>query len=268
MEIWGGSHEAENAVSTPGLDLWIYSRPYHEASAGGDVHYVSLCSGGIITRFILADVSGHWAAVANVARQLRTLMRRNIIRKTHARLIKELNRQFTELGQTGCFATAVVGTYLATSRRLTIGNAGHPRPFHYRAATGTWSALAVEDEPATPGNLPFGIDGQAAYDQAEIGLAPGDFLLFYTDALVEAVNPKGEPLGEAGLLEIVRRLDRSAPEGASRMLIENLQRYRGGRPAEDDETLLLLRHTGTRRRRMSLREKIDVYVKLFGLKRV
>ena len=50
MEIWGGSHNAENAVSTPGLDLWIYSQPYQEASAGGDVHYVSLCGGGVITR--------------------------------------------------------------------------------------------------------------------------------------------------------------------------------------------------------------------------
>src|SRR5258708_2259920 len=87
MEIWGGSHDAENSVSTPGLDLWIYSRPYLEASAGGDVHYVSLCGGGVITRFILADVAGHGTAVADVARELRTLMRRNINRKSQARLI-------------------------------------------------------------------------------------------------------------------------------------------------------------------------------------
>src|SRR5690242_4035808 len=76
MEIWGGSHDVENSVSTPGLDLWIYSRPYQEARAGGDVHYVSLCGGGIITRFILADVAGHGTAVADVARGLRALLRR------------------------------------------------------------------------------------------------------------------------------------------------------------------------------------------------
>ncbi len=142
MEIWGGSHDAENSVSTPGLDLWVYSRPYREASAGGDVHYVSLCGGGIITRFILADVAGHGMVVADVARELRTLMRKNINRKSQARLIGELNRQFTEMNQAGRFATAVVATYLATTRELTICNAGHPRPLFYRADQENWSILS------------------------------------------------------------------------------------------------------------------------------
>src|SRR5262249_29484123 len=97
MEIWGDNRAADTGVSTPGLDLWVYSCPHDQADGGGDVHYVSLCGGGVITRFILADVSGHGASVANMARSLRDLMRRNINRKNQASLVKELNRQFTEL---------------------------------------------------------------------------------------------------------------------------------------------------------------------------
>ncbi len=270
MEIWGGSHNAENAVSTPGLDVWIYSRPYHEATAGGDVHYVSLCGGGVITRFILADVAGHGNAVADIARQLRALMRQNINRKSQARLVKELNRQFTDLGQAGRFATAVVATYLATSRRLTICNAGHPHPLWYRAETSAWTALSGKNAPngMEAGNLPFGIDDQAAYDEREIPLADGDFLFFYTDAFVEALNPHEKPLGEAGLLDLVNRLNLNEPEKAPRALVASFNDYCGGRPAEDDQTFLLLKHTGAGRRRMSLREKIDVYAKVFGLRRV
>jgi sigma-B regulation protein RsbU (phosphoserine phosphatase) len=270
MEIWGGSHNAENAVSTPGLDLWIYSRPYHEASAGGDVHYVSLCGGGVITRFILADVAGHGTAVADVARQLRTLMRQNINRKSHSRLVRELNRQFTELGQAGRFATAVVATYLATSRRLTICNAGHPHPLWYHAETGAWTAVSGKNgtKAVEAANLPFGIDDQVAYDQREILLADGDFLFFYTDALLEALDPHEKPLGETGLLELVRRLDLNEPEKAPTALAASLNDYCGGRPAEDDQTFLLLKHMGAKRGRMSLREKIDVYAKVFGLRRV
>jgi serine phosphatase RsbU (regulator of sigma subunit) len=270
MEIWGGSHEVENSVSTPGLDLWVYSRPYQAAIAGGDVHYVSLCGGGIITRFILADVAGHGTAVADVARELRTLMRKNINRKSQSRLIGELNRQFTELNQAGRFATAIVATYLATTRQLTICNAGHPRPFWYRADLGTWSILSGREGQETEAthNLPLGIDGQAGYDQVQIPLASGDFLLFYTDALVEAHNPQDKPLGEAGLLELTAELDLASPETAARTLIANLDCFRGGRPAEDDQTFLLMKHTAGKRRRLSLREKIDVYAKVFGLKRV
>jgi serine phosphatase RsbU (regulator of sigma subunit) len=270
MEIWGGSHHLENAVSTPGLNLWICSRPYREATAGGDVHYVSLCGGGVITRFILADVSGHGTAVAEVARELRTLMRQNINRKSQARLVTELNRQFTELEQAGRFATAIVATYLATSRRLTICNAGHPHPLWYRAETGTWTALSGRNgsNTAGAGNLPFGIDDQAAYSQMDIPLADGDFLFFYTDAFVEAVDSQDKPLGEAGLLDLVSRLNLNEPDKASRSLLASLDQYRGGHPAEDDQTFLLLRHTGTRPPRLSVREKIDVYAKVFGLKRV
>jgi serine phosphatase RsbU (regulator of sigma subunit) len=270
MEIWGGSDEVEKSVSTPGLDLHVCSRPYRQASAGGDVHYVSLCGGGILTRFILADVAGHGTAVADVARQLRTLMRQNINNKRHDRLVRELNRQFTELSGTGRFATAVVGTYLATTRRLTIANAGHPRPLWFRTTTGAWSILTGREaaESAGPENLPLGIDSKAAYQQVEIPLDEGDLLLFYTDALVEVADPQDKPLGETGLIDLVGRLDLGSPERASRELIHSLDRYRGDRSAEDDQTFLLLRHTGDGRRRLSLREKIGVYAKVFGLKRV
>src|SRR3954451_17981370 len=122
MEIWGGSQAADASVSTPGLDLQVYSRPHAQAEGGGDVHYVSLCGGGVITRFILADVSGHGASVADMARSLRDLMRRNINRKSQERLVKALNQEFTELVKLRRFATALVGTYLTAGDRLTICN--------------------------------------------------------------------------------------------------------------------------------------------------
>ena len=107
MEIWGGSSAVERSASTPGLDLWVWSRPYQQTGGGGDVHYVSLCGGGLITRLILADVSGHGASVADMARSLRDLMRRNINSKSQSRFVRDLNRQFTELAKMSRFATAV-----------------------------------------------------------------------------------------------------------------------------------------------------------------
>src|SRR3954452_20426776 len=108
MEIWGGSSVFDRDVSTPGLDGWVYSRPHEGAEEGGDVHYVSVCGGGIVTRLIVADVSGHGAAVAELAVALRTLMRRNINSKSQTRLVGALNRQFAALAEMSRFATAVV----------------------------------------------------------------------------------------------------------------------------------------------------------------
>jgi sigma-B regulation protein RsbU (phosphoserine phosphatase) len=270
MEIWGGSAAAERSVSTPGLDLWVWSRPYQQALDGGDVHYVSLCGGGVITRLILADISGHGASVAELASSLRELMRRNINSKSQTRLVRDLNRQFTELAKLSRFATAVVATYLAHRDQLTICNAGHPRPLWFRAAAGEWQFVDVDDRAERAGltNLPLGIDDSTAYPQATLNLEPGDVVLIYTDAFTESLGTGGEMLGEQGLRELVQSIDTTNAKSMAQSLVARLDQFRGNRPAEDDATFLLLHHNAGHPGRLSLRQKLDVYAKVFGLKSV
>jgi serine phosphatase RsbU (regulator of sigma subunit) len=266
MEIRGGSRAVEESLEMPGLDAWVYSRPYEGADHGGDVYYVSLCGGGLITRVVVADVSGHGAKVADFSAALRDLMRKNINTKSQTRLVKALNREFGESAQSLRFATAVVATYLANLRRLTVCNAGHPRPLRYRAATGRWDWL--DRDPEAPGNLPLGLDDDSPYRQFAVDLDRGDVLLFYTDALTEAMDPSGRLLGEDGLIDLARGLDPSAPDRIGPDLLAAVERHRDGRPAADDLTLLALVHTGEGPRPPTLGEKVDVYAKVFGLKAV
>jgi serine phosphatase RsbU (regulator of sigma subunit) len=266
MEIWQGNQGAESAVDTPGLNAWVHSRPYHGAARGGDVHYVSLCGGGVITRLAVADVSGHGAVVAGVARTLRDLMRRHINRKDQTGLVQALNREFTAQASAGRFATAVVATYLTSQDRLTVCNAGHPRPLWYRAAEGRWLVLAAATEGAA--NLPLGIDEETAYEQFSVALGKGDVVLFYTDALTEARHPAGELLGEAGLLRLAGGLRRGGPESLGRELLAVVEQYRGGAVADDDVTLLVLHHNAGPCRPPSLLELPGVYARALGLMRV
>ena len=165
------------------------------------MYYVTLCGGGVITRIVVADVSGHGASVAEFSTSLRTLLRKNINQKSQKRLVESLNRQFTEMAEMQRFATALVITYLASQDRLSVCNAGHPRPLFYRASKGTWSALSQElaDSGGTA-NLPLGLDLDTSYQTFDVELGPGDLLAFYTDALTEAADPTGKLLGEDGLL--------------------------------------------------------------------
>ena len=144
MEIWGGFEPVERSVSTPGLDLWVFNRPFHGEAQGGDVYYVTLCGGGVITRIVVADVCGHGASVSEFSTSLRAIVRKNINQKSQKRLVERLNRQFAEMAGMQRFATALVMTYLASQDRLSICNAGHPRPLYYRAGEGTWSLRISE----------------------------------------------------------------------------------------------------------------------------
>ena len=67
-----------------------------------------------------------------MAGDLRTLMRRFVNRLDQTEFVRLLNQQFSEVSRDGVFATAIVTTFFAPSRRLMVCNAGHPRPLLYR----------------------------------------------------------------------------------------------------------------------------------------
>jgi serine phosphatase RsbU (regulator of sigma subunit) len=144
MEVWGGNQAFDAAVSMPGLDAWVYSKPYGEnpgQGSGGDVYYVSACATGRINRLLLADVSGHGAAVHDTAAQLRALMRQYVNYVDQGAFVSAMNHQFLESSAANCFATALVTTFFAPTRYLSLCNAGHPAPLWYRAKEKSWCFL-------------------------------------------------------------------------------------------------------------------------------
>jgi hypothetical protein len=246
MEVWGGSQLTTRRVEMGGLDAWVYSKPFGEAQRGGDVYYASSCATGRITRLLLADVSGHGNTVASTAANLRTLMRRFVNRLDQTEFVRLLNQQFTELSESGTFATAVVATFFAPTQRLIVSNAGHPRPLLYRAANQQWTLLGADPtkEEASPNNMPLGIIGVTDYEQFDVELETGDCVLAYTDALIESRDADGEMLGEAGLLRIVRLLGDVSPQLLTRTLLREIKDRSPENLTEDDVTVLLVRANG------------------------
>jgi hypothetical protein len=260
MEVWGGSDAADAAVTLPGLDAWVYSRPYEEAGAGGDVYYVSACAHGRIDRLLVADVSGHGQRVEAIAIQLRDLMRRYVNYRDQSRFVLKMNRRFVECSASGCFATAAVMTFFAPTRELSVCNAGHPPPLVWRAARGEWTTLEARagdgDETAPEGcagNLPLGIVEFDDCDQFRVGLDVGDLVLVYTDSLIEAADAARRPLGVEGLLRLAReRTDPARPHTVIPALLRAIDEATGGDGGgggrglrADDVTVLLLRANGT-----------------------
>ncbi len=250
MEVWGGNQATDNGVIMPGLDAWVYSRPYRDESAGGDLHYVSSCATGQVTRLMVADVSGHGAAVARASTKLRDLMRRYVNYIDQTRFIGALNKEFSGLDESGGFATAVVATYWAPTDQLVLCNAGHPRPLWYRAKKKAWSLLEDTAEHREEGlaNIPLGIAEPTRYDQLAVKLARGDLVVLYTDSLIEAQDASGRMLGQEGLLEIARGLDAANPTGLVRGLVDAVGAFSGGKTPADDITVLAIRPNDLRPR--------------------
>ncbi|HLO42055.1 MAG TPA: PP2C family protein-serine/threonine phosphatase [Phycisphaerales bacterium] len=278
MEVWGGNRSIDAGVKMSGLDAWVYSRPFSadggEAgpeAGGGDIHYLSSCMTGRISRMLVADVSGHGRAVDSTAVALRDLMRRYVNFLDQSRLVESLNVEFGNLARMGVFATAIAATYWAPSSYLVATNAGHPRPLVYRARTGQWQFLQpdtgtgdVQAEARAvdaPTNLPLGVLEPTRYDQMGIRLETGDMVLIYTDSVIESRSREGKLLGDMGLLDIVQGLDPRSPADLVPALVKTLELRQGGASFSDDLTCLLLR----RNEEVS---RVRLYDVLTGLARV
>src|SRR5262245_56015119 len=122
MEVWGGNEAADRGVVMAGLDAWVYSKPYGGSEGGGGVDYVSSCATGRIARLLVADVSGHGAAVAKLAVALRTLMRKYVNHIDQTRFVGSMNERFIEMASAGIFATAVVTTFFSPTKQLSLCN--------------------------------------------------------------------------------------------------------------------------------------------------
>jgi hypothetical protein len=265
MEVWGGSQLTTRAVAMGGLDAWVYSKPFGDAERGGDVYYASNCATGRITRLLLADVAGHGNAVASTAANLRTLMRRFVNRLDQTEFVRLLNQQFTALSEAGTFATAVVATFFAPTRRLIVCNAGHPRPLLYRSAKQEWNLLGVDatTEAATSNNMPLGIFDVTEYEQFDVELESGDCVLAYTDALIESRDADGEMLGETGLLRITRLLGDVEPQLLTKTLLREIADRSANNLTEDDVTVLLVRANG-RKPRFFLKDFLWASLRMAG----
>lgn len=149
-------------------------------------------------------------------------------------LAANMNRYACSNSQGGLrFTTAFLAEYDPVQRTVHYINAGHNNPI-LRRTTGQIERLDV-------GGLPFGIMPEAKYEAATIALAPGDWLVVFTDGLVEAVNARDEEYGESRLLSAIEAGRAVEPPDLLRRLMSDLDFFVGNTPQHDDVTCMLLK---------------------------
>lgn len=249
LQVWGGTEAADQKLEMTGLDGYLYAKPHQNAKRGGDVYYLSSCASGRITRVLLADVAGHGSQVSETAQDLRSLMQHYVNFTDQQKFMQAMNHAFAEITESGRFATTVAMSFLAPKRKLSLSNAGHPAPMWYRASEQRWHVLGVDpedDNSNAEADLPFGIVEDAGYQQTDITFMPGDMLLLYTDALIEARDHDGRLIGLRGLVNRLNSLSADEPDAIIPALIQHIRDEDANDLTDDDVTALLIAANGTR----------------------
>jgi sigma-B regulation protein RsbU (phosphoserine phosphatase) len=246
LEIRGGNRRESYSVELPGLSAWICCRPLTPATEGGDLHYMTVCSMGAISRVVLADVAGHGEVVSSIAERLRHGLRKHVNTWDQSILVQELNNSFLAGAKGVQYATAfVLGHYVQTGEML-FTNAGHVPPLWYRAAERRWLIISHSTPYAKEvADLPLGLIAGTPYTQTAIQLSPGDLLVLYTDGISESRDAAGRQLGSDQLASLASTVPVELPDTAGEALLSCVEMFRSPIPAEDDETMIVLRRNAS-----------------------
>src|ERR1700756_3984465 len=149
-------------------------------------------------------------------------------------LASNMNRYACTNSQGGLrFTTAFLAEYDPVRRTVDYINAGHNNPI-LRRASGQIERLDV-------GGLPFGIQPEVKYQAASVTLVPGDWLIIFTDGLVEAGNANQDEYGETRLLLDLQAAKTLEPGEMLKRLMTELDLFVGNTPQHDDVTCMLLK---------------------------
>jgi len=221
----------------PGLSIAYTTRPAN--TVAGDYYDVFPRPGKTNDEnrvvFAVADVAGKSIPaamlMATFQASLKTLSTAQV---ALPELVANMNKYACSNSQGGLrFTTAFFAEYDEARRSFTYINAGHNNPI-VRRASGLIERLDV-------GGLPLGIMAEATYQPAGVVIAPGDWVVIFTDGLVEAENAHQEEYGEARLLSAINAGAATTPGEMLKRLMAEVDLFVGNTPQHDDVTCLLLK---------------------------
>ena len=221
----------------PGISVAYATRPAN--TVAGDYYDVFPRPGRTSEEnrvvFAVADVAGKSIPaamlMATFQASLKTLSTAQV---ALPELVANMNKYACSNSQGGLrFTTAFLSEYDGPRRIFTYINAGHNNPI-LRRSNGLIERLDV-------GGLPLGIQPEAKYESASVAFAPGDWLIVFTDGLVEAENAHQDEYGETRLLGAIAAASAMTPAEMLNRLMAELDLFVGNTPQHDDVTCLLVK---------------------------
>jgi phosphoserine phosphatase RsbU/P len=201
---------------------------FHIARLNDDTAAVCVC-----------DVMGHGVRAALITAMMRAMI------ETHAaeavdpgRLLTQLNSEFTGiLKQTGTlvFVTVLYCVINITAGDARFARAGHPPPLLARRSSREVQSMIIGGDSAGPA---IGIIPNAQFKTTEAKIGPGDFILFFTDGIIEVEASDGTQFGIEGLRESVRSNFDQPTESLLDAVVSDVYKFGNSTVLTDDACLV------------------------------
>jgi serine phosphatase RsbU (regulator of sigma subunit) len=221
------------------LEGWQVAPFYRSArEVGGDFYDFHLLSEGRLG-LVVGDATGKGVPAALVMSTTCGMLRlaAQSYSSSPGEMLQRVNEALFPYIPANMFVTCFYAILDPKSGHLVYANAGHDLPYLRHGGDA--------DELRARG-MPLGLMPGMSYEEKEAVLNVGEVVLFYSDGLVEAHDPKGEMFGFPRLRTLVAEYGEEGSLGD--ILLEELYSFVGeGWEQEDDITLVTLRRSAESR---------------------
>jgi serine phosphatase RsbU (regulator of sigma subunit)/predicted ester cyclase len=232
--------QASLPKEVPALRGWEVAPHYQPArEVGGDFYDFHLLSEGRLG-VVVGDATGKGVPAALVMSTTCGMLRavtQALGSSSPGEVLEQVNQALFPNIPPNMFVTCFYAILDPKSGSFSYANAGHDLPCLRRFGGGTAEELRAR-------GMPLGLMPGMGYEEKEITLQAGDSVLFYSDGLVEAHDPKGEMFGFPRLKRLVAGCRGGGSGGGEELVaavLEELYSFTGdGWEQEDDITLVTL----------------------------
>jgi serine phosphatase RsbU (regulator of sigma subunit) len=218
---------------TPQVTGWEFATHWQPAREVAGDYYDFIAGHHGQLGLVIADVTDKGMPAALFMALTRSIVRACLDQvSSPAEGLTKANRFICADSTSDMPVTLFYGLLDSQQGELTYVNAGHNPPIHFRAAQGEFVKL-------TRTGMFLGFDDEATYEQRLQVIKPGDFIVFYTDGVTDAINAEDQLFGQErfeGLLADHRTASAAAILGIIKDAIKD---FTGGIAPYDDITLLV-----------------------------
>jgi sigma-B regulation protein RsbU (phosphoserine phosphatase) len=227
--------------SAPEMPGWEWASFYNAArEVGGDFYdFFRLPGEPRRLGMVIADVAGKGVPAALFMARTSTMIRAAALEgASPSAALTRANDLILKDRRSELFLTAFYAALDPASGRLEYAAAGHNRPLWLRTGAGQLRELAGR-------GIVLGVLDTIELEDRAIDVAPGDYLVFYTDGVTEAMDKDHRQFGEERLQRIVRATAGASAQQMLEAVVDSVQDFTGNSPQSDDVTLFVVRRVGS-----------------------
>ncbi len=224
----------KNPPTVPGWEFAVY---YQAARlVGGDFYdFYELPGEPGQLGLLVADVVGKGVPAAMFMALSRTTIRTVALSGgSPAAVLERANDLILKDSYSDFFLTAFYAVLDTHTGHLVYANGGHNWPLWLQATTGEFQEWSAQ-------SMLLGSFDWMQLDECEIGVAPGDLLIFYTDGVTEAMNADYQLFGEERFRAAVAARAEAGAQQILDSVVDAIKAHTGDMPQSDDVTLVVVK---------------------------